>query len=73
MSDIDMKGVKMQFLESKEIVIMLVSTIMMIAAGSAHIVFADPLHCDQPGWPSCYSVGYQEGLTNPETVCPTGL
>ena len=67
-----MEGVKMYM--SKEIIIMLVSfsTIMMITAWSAHLVFADPLHCDQPGWPSCYSVGYQEGLTNPGTVCPTG-
>jgi hypothetical protein len=69
-----MEGVKMQLLKSKEIVIMLVSfsAIMMITAASAHIAFADPLHCDQPGWPSCYSVGYQEGLANPGTVCPTG-
>lgn len=73
MSDIDIEGVKMQF-KSKEIVIMLVSysTIMMITAGLAHIVSADPHHCDQPGWPSCYSLGYQNGLANPGTMCPTG-
>ncbi len=50
-SDIRQGSMKMQFLESKEIIIMLVSfsIIMMITAGSAHIVCADPLHCDQPG------------------------
>lgn len=68
-----MDNVKMQF-KSREIVFMLISfsTILMITAGSSHIVLADPLHCDQAGWPSCYSVGYQDGLTNPGTVCPTG-
>ena len=25
------------------------------------IAFADPAHCDQPGWPTCYSVGYSDG------------
>jgi len=33
---------------------------------------ADVLHCDQPNWPSCYSVGYQDGKLHPGASCPTG-
>jgi hypothetical protein len=29
-------------------------------------------HCDQPGWPSCYSVGYNAGRNAPGTSCPPG-
>src|SRR5437667_7856228 len=29
-------------------------------------------HCDQPGWPSCYSVRYTDGQKNPGNSCPTG-
>src|SRR5919108_6048491 len=32
----------------------------------------DPTHCDQPGYPSCYSVGYSDGQANPGTSCPGG-
>ena len=32
----------------------------------------DPTHCDQPGYPSCYSVGYSDGLNAPGTSCPSG-
>jgi hypothetical protein len=35
-------------------------------------VYAHPAHCDQPGWPSCYSVGYTDGQKNPGNSCPTG-
>jgi hypothetical protein len=35
-------------------------------------VYADPAHCDQPGWPSCYSVGYTDGQKNPGNSCPSG-
>lgn len=35
-------------------------------------VYADPARCDQRGWPSCYTVGYTDGLKNPGTSCPTG-
>lgn len=61
-------------LKSKFILPALISltTLIMITAGSFHLVLADPLHCDIQGWPSCYSVGYQHGLTNPETNCPSG-
>jgi hypothetical protein len=33
--------------------------------------FADPVHCDQPGWPSCYKVGYDDGL-GMSGPCPSG-
>src|SRR6266496_293271 len=33
---------------------------------------ADAAHCDQPGWPSCYSLGFQAGKANPGSSCPTG-
>jgi hypothetical protein len=32
---------------------------------------ADPTHCDQPGRPSCYKVGYDDGLGRSDP-CPTG-
>ena len=35
-------------------------------------VLADPAHCDQSGWPSCYDVGYGDGQANPGTSCPSG-
>ena len=35
-------------------------------------VYADPAHCDQQGWPSCYSVGYTDGQKNSGTSCPSG-
>ena len=35
-------------------------------------VYADPARCDQPGWPSCYSVGYTDGHKNPGNSCPSG-
>jgi hypothetical protein len=31
----------------------------------------DPTHCDQPGYPSCYTVGYSDGQANPGTSCPS--
>jgi len=33
---------------------------------------ADVAHCDQTGWPSCYSVGFQDGKAHPGTPCPSG-
>ncbi|MDQ6862966.1 MAG: hypothetical protein M3044_04005 [Thermoproteota archaeon] len=33
---------------------------------------ADAIHCNQVGWPSCYSVGYQAGVANLGTSCPSG-
>jgi hypothetical protein len=40
---------------------------------------ADPTHCDQPGSPACYDVGYHDGYNNAvnehhqfHTSCPLG-
>jgi hypothetical protein len=33
---------------------------------------ADVAHCNQAGWPSCYSVGYQDGKLHPGAPCPSG-
>ena len=40
---------------------------------------ADPTHCDQPGFPACYDVGYHDGYNNAinehhqfNTSCPLG-
>ncbi|HYT45381.1 MAG TPA: hypothetical protein VEP90_23840, partial [Methylomirabilota bacterium] len=35
-------------------------------------MLADVAHCDQPGWPSCYSVRFQDGKAHPGTPCPSG-
>jgi hypothetical protein len=32
----------------------------------------DAAHCDQPGWPSCYTLGYQAGSNAVGTSCPIG-
>jgi hypothetical protein len=32
----------------------------------------DQTHCDQAGYPSCYNVGYSDGLNAPGTSCPSG-
>lgn len=60
--------------ESKAILVLVASlaTLMMITSGSTPVVFADPLHCDQLGWRSCYSVGYGDGLFNQGVPCPSG-
>ncbi|PWU82437.1 MAG: hypothetical protein DLM72_01920 [Candidatus Nitrosopolaris wilkensis] len=31
---------------------------------------ADATHCDQTGYPSCYSIGFQDGKGNPGSRCP---
>jgi hypothetical protein len=43
----------------------------VITNGSASLQ-ADVAHCDQPNWPSCYSVGYQDGKAHAGTPCPPG-
>ena len=32
----------------------------------------DPTHCDSPGWPPCYDVGFVGGWNHPGTKCPSG-
>ncbi|MGA9149949.1 MAG: hypothetical protein WBZ36_05175 [Candidatus Nitrosopolaris sp.] len=61
-------------LESKSILVVLISltALTMITAGSLHLVLADALHCDIQGWPSCYSIGYQDGLADLGTNCTSG-
>jgi len=51
-----------------------IAIVASIMAGSAYggIAFADPQHCDRTGWPSCYSVGFDNGKANPGTSCPSG-
>ncbi|MDP9289693.1 MAG: hypothetical protein M3P08_16060 [Thermoproteota archaeon] len=39
---------------------------------SDHHSQVDPTHCDQPGYPSCYSIGYSDGQNAPGTSCPSG-
>jgi|GraSoiStandDraft_4_1057263.scaffolds.fasta_scaffold1015124_2 hypothetical protein len=46
------------------IVIAIVASIMTVSAQGG-IAFADPQHCDRAGWPSCYSVGFDNGKANP--------
>jgi hypothetical protein len=32
----------------------------------------EPAHCDRAGYPSCYSIGYSAGQSNPGSGCPSG-
>jgi hypothetical protein len=45
---------------------------IMIVSSNGGIAFADPQHCDRSGWPSCYSVGFDNGKANTGTSCPSG-
>ena len=47
-----------------------IASLLTISTNS--IVFADPQHCDRSGWPSCYSVGFENGQANSGTSCPSG-
>jgi hypothetical protein len=50
-----------------------IATIASIMTINTHsIAFADPQHCDRSGWPSCYSVGFDNGKASPGTSCPSG-
>jgi hypothetical protein len=53
-------------------ILVILATTVGALGGAAGSALADPLHCAQPGWPSCYSVGYQDGQANPGTSCPSG-
>ncbi len=39
---------------------------------TTHPGTGDQTHCDQAGYPFCYSVGYSDGLNAPGTSCPIG-
>jgi hypothetical protein len=41
-------------------VVVLITTILVNAA----YAYDDPEHCDKSGWPSCYTIGYQDGQSD---------
>jgi hypothetical protein len=51
--------------------IAVIASIMTISTHGG-IAFADPQHCDRPGWPLCYSLGFDNVRANPGTSCPSG-
>jgi hypothetical protein len=53
------------------VIIALTVTMMMGISNMYGKAFADPAHCDIPGWPSCYKVGYDDGL-GMSGSCPSG-
>jgi hypothetical protein len=66
----------------KSIIMLLASVTTMMAINAAcgsGAAFAttntttDPMHCDKPGYLSCYSIGYQAGKNSRSgKACPTG-
>ena len=46
---------------SSKIVLAILTTIMTVQMANA---IRDPPHCDQSGFPSCYTVGYNHGLAD---------
>jgi hypothetical protein len=53
--------------------VMIPTILMLIGLFSItlpHFVYADPAHCDKPGYPSCYSVGFGDGQQNQDAACP---
>jgi hypothetical protein len=46
-----------------------IASIMAISTHSG-VAFADPQHCDRPGWPDCFDVGKAAAI--PGTECPSG-
>jgi hypothetical protein len=42
----------------------------MTVGAHGGIAFADPHHCDRPGWPPCYDVCRQAAISG--TPCPSG-
>jgi hypothetical protein len=67
-------------LKSIVMLLSLITTMMAFnAAGGSNTAFAttntatDPIHCDKPGWPSCYDLGYHAGKNARSGIaCPTG-
>jgi hypothetical protein len=45
---------------------------LVTAKNNTTLLQADVLHCNQPNYPSCFSVGYQDGKLHPGAPCPTG-
>lgn len=48
------------------------SLVSKVTTNGSAALQADVAHCDQPGWPSCYSVGYADGKAHSGTPCPSG-
>jgi hypothetical protein len=46
------------------------SLISKVTTNGSASLQVDVAHCDQPGWPSYYSVGYAHGKAHPGTPCP---
>lgn len=60
-------------LEQWKTILVGIAAIASILTTSIHgVAFADPQHCDRPGWPLCYSLGFDNGKANPGTSCPSG-
>lgn len=53
------------------VIIVLTVTMMMGINNMYGKALADPARCDEPGWPSCYQVGHDDGL-GMSGPCPTG-
>ena len=45
---------------------------IIVANESQGLPVANSAHCDKPGYPSCYSIGYEAGKKSPGTSCPSG-
>ncbi|MBV9176765.1 MAG: hypothetical protein JO297_06980 [Nitrososphaeraceae archaeon] len=68
-------------LKSIVMLLSLVTTMMAFnAAGGSDAAFAttntatDSIHCDKPGFPSCFSVGYKGGHNaHSGAACPLGF
>ena len=58
--------------EPRILVLIVLTVTMMMGIGNMYgKALADPAHCDQPGWPSCYQVGHDDGL-GMSGACPSG-
>lgn len=44
----------------------------MMSSGTRTEALPDPQHCDKPGTPSCYNIGYSNGQAHPGTSYPSG-
>jgi hypothetical protein len=56
------------------ITISLVVVVIGIASNTGikqALAYGDPIHCDRFGWPTCYSVGFQDGQANLGSSCPS--
>lgn len=52
------------------IAVVVAAGVVMAISNMNSNALADPAHCDRPGWPSCYKVGYEDGVGNSGS-CPS--